>query len=183
VGKAVAFLLEVLIATAIFGLYKGYSMLFFNKVEVGIVDIILSLFVYACVYCMCHTWAIIQWLRGNASGLCMLLKKQTFKCITNQNVTVNAFDSQAGDFMNLVSPRAYMHAVVTLGTQQIHLFNTHLNALGSAKQRNLQISQLRVKLASTSLSKGFSHRPLCILGGDFNCPGNTPALKVCDVYL
>jgi hypothetical protein len=174
VGKAIACIVEVVLCTVLACICKTMLLHYAHRPCAEPIDLLWFALCVICVRRICFTWATVQWLRGSASGLSMLLRKDCFEPLTSENVRTTRYDCQAGDVMNYFSPRGFMHATVYIGTQRINLCNTHLNALGSPWQRGLQIDQL-IQHAEARIAQDSG---ICIVGGDFNCGPRSVEIQV-----
>jgi endonuclease/exonuclease/phosphatase family metal-dependent hydrolase len=91
--------------------------------------------------------ALYAWLAGDDTGLLVMIKK-TFTICT---VLQKPFDSQKGDWMNIVARRGFQLLTVERYQKIFSIINAHLNALGSIVDRCEQVREL-VKIATNTLS-------------------------------
>lgn len=80
--------------------------------------------------------------------------------------------------MNFFSPRGFMYATLCIGTERVHLFNTHLNATGTPFHRVQQVTQLVDKMNTVRSHNDSGMGTIVVLGGDFNCAPETREIKV-----
>lgn len=107
---------------------------------------------------------VMAWLRNRGTGLAIMVRRS--KAIVIDHSVVR-FHSQVGDLLNLVAPRGYSRTILALETAcdcgpcGAVVFNTHLNALGSSKNRVLQAKQLAKEIRRMAPTR-------TVLCGDFN---------------
>jgi endonuclease/exonuclease/phosphatase family metal-dependent hydrolase len=114
-------------------------------------------------------WWLIKWmwyrttldvfLSGDETGLTTMIRSSRWKVLST---SLDTFHCQHGDFMNWFNPRGWQSIyLVSIHTPSLdlHVVNTHMNALGPSCFRELQ---------ALELVKRYQHLDHVIIGGDFN---------------
>jgi endonuclease/exonuclease/phosphatase family metal-dependent hydrolase len=114
---------------------------------------------------------LLAWLRNRGTGLAIMVRRSRAIVVDH---CVQQFASQSGDPLNLIAKRGYSRTMIALesackcGPGLAVVFNTHLNALGSAENRAKQARELALEIRRL---KSAARIVVC---GDFN---EAPAWK------
>lgn len=114
---------------------------------------------------------LLAWMRNRGTGLGIMVRR-TRACVIEH--WVEPFERQEGDPLNLVAPRGFTRTMIALNTScwcgpaPAFVFNTHLNALGTEKQRAAQAKELAREIRRVSPAARL------VVCGDFN---ETPTLS------
>jgi len=96
-------------------------------------------FIITGAYLLWCNSALFAWLSGDATGLTIMVRH---KIGTVLSYRTQDFLSQSGDWMNVVSPRAFSVTEIETSIGLLSVFNAHFNALGSETERCQQVLQL-----------------------------------------
>lgn len=130
-------------------------------------------FVYLYIFLrfLLYNFSFIGWMSGHGSGLLILYNKEKYEVL---DIYEKIYDWQKGDWMNFISPRRYIGLLLKCKEtgKNIYIINTHLNALGEFKHRNMQLYELTMFIKNIKNIKDIQNTQnvdLISICGDFNC--------------
>ena len=134
-------------------------------------DVVVVLMAAALCRWLLHKTTLDVFLGEDETGLAIMYRSGQF-FLGADGFSFKNFECQTGDFMNWANPRAYMQIdlrLCSMPSRSIHVFNTHMNALGSPTHRESQASEL---------ARAASKFDAAVVCGDFNDVPTSAAARV-----